>query len=367
MIKRVIITNYLGESLELDLRAPEKSGLYIRSITGLGPGKANINTTQLTSIDGSVFNSARALERNIVMTLGFMEVPGLVDTIEDARQLTYKYFPKKKELEFFIETDNRKLYAYGYVESNEPDIFSDKESTIISIICPDPLFYSALNSSETFNGIDYEFEFPFENNTVGQTVTFIPGISSSRQRIVNTLPASGSKTITYFVPVDGMDGYFDEYVWLPIRNEFQLLGRSRHCLPDIEMGSIEIMTERTIYYDGDAETGVLINIHAIGSATNVTIYNTGTREMMRINTDKLAALTGAGIVAGDEIEICTVKGNKYAKLLRGGVITNILNAIDRPADWFQLAQGDNVFTYLADTGSSYLQFTIANKTAFEGV
>lgn len=367
MIKRVIITNYLGESLELDLRAPEKSGLYISSITGLGPGKASVNTTQLASADGSVFNSARALERNIVMTLGCMQVPGVTETIEDARQKTYKYFPKKQILEFYIETDNRKLYTYGYVESNEPDIFSNNEKCVISIICPDPLFYSAMNSSETFNGIDFEFEFAFENNTIGEPITLIPGIPPSRQSIVNSLPASGDKNITYFVPVDGMDGYFDEYVWLPIRAEFVLMGRNRYTLPEIEMGSIEIMTERTIYYDGDAETGVLIQIHAIGAAENVTIYNTGTRESMKIDTDKLAALTGAGIVAGDEIDICTVKGNKYAKLIRGGMEINILNAIDRPADWFQLAQGDNVFTYVAEAGGTYLQFAISNRVAFEGV
>ena len=98
MIKKVIVTNYLGESIELELGAPEKSGLFIRNIDGLGPGKASINTTDIASDDGSIFNSARSEQRNIVLTLGCLQVNGVTDSIETARQLTYKYFPKKKQL-----------------------------------------------------------------------------------------------------------------------------------------------------------------------------------------------------------------------------------------------------------------------------
>jgi hypothetical protein len=137
--------------------------------------------------------------------------------------------------------------------------------------------------------------------------------------------------------------------------------------PVIEMGSIENLKERTIFYDGDTETGVIIKIHAIGAAEHITIYNTGTREKMILDTDKLAALTGSGIGAGDEITISTIKGNKYITLLRNGREYNILNIMDKNADWFQLAKGDNIFTYTATYGSSNLQFKILNQIAFEGI
>lgn len=84
-----------------------------------------------------------------------------------------------------------------------------------------------------------------------------------------------------------------------------------------------------VVYNGDAEIGVTITIHAIGEASNITIYNTGTREVMRIDTDKLEKFTGSGIIAGDEIIICTVKGNKSITLLRNGKTTNILNCLDK--------------------------------------
>lgn len=88
---------------------------------------------------------------------------------------------------------------------------------------------------------------------------------------------------------------------------------------------------------------------------------------MRIDTDKLEAYTGSGIVAGDDIVICTVKGNKSITLIRGGKSTNILNCLEKNADWFQLAKGDNIFAYTAQSGGSNLQFKIENRIVYEGV
>ena len=39
MIRAVTFTNYLGDSIRLDLARPEESGFIIKSVTGLGPGK----------------------------------------------------------------------------------------------------------------------------------------------------------------------------------------------------------------------------------------------------------------------------------------------------------------------------------------
>ena len=160
---------------------------------------------------------------------------------------------------------------------------------------------------------------------------------------------------------------FTEYVWLDGARTYKNLGQHKYYMPDIEMGSIENLKERTIYYDGDTDTGVIIKIHAIGAAEHITIYNTGTRERMAIDTDKIALLLGEGIVAGDEITISTMKGNKYIELLRNGRTYNILNALDKNSDWFQITKGDNVFTYVATYGASNLQFRILNQVAFEGV
>ena len=149
MIKSVKVTNYLDESKTFVLMDPEESGFLIEEITGLGPANATINTTEMASIDGSIFNSSRVGMRNIVLTLRLLFKP----TVEDVRQESYKYFPIKKQVKLTIETDNRICESYGYVESNEPDIFSKDESTQISIICPDPYFYSVEPTTTIFYGV----------------------------------------------------------------------------------------------------------------------------------------------------------------------------------------------------------------------
>ena len=169
MIKSVTVTNYLGDSVKLELMRPEKSGFIVESINGLGPSNASINTTEVSTNDGALFNSARLSKRNIVFKLLFMNTD--TETIEDIRQKTYKYFPMKKGVTLLIETDNRLVSTTGYVETNEPNIFDSKEGSTISIVCPDPFFYSAgkNGTNETvFYGIQAVFEFPFENNSLDE-------------------------------------------------------------------------------------------------------------------------------------------------------------------------------------------------------
>lgn len=302
MIKSVTVTNSLGDSIKLELRRPELFGFYIKSITGLGPGKSTINVSEVSTTDGSIYNSARISSRNIVISLGFL----WKNTIEDVRQLSYKYFPLKGKVTLLIETDNRVAEIEGYVESNEPNIFSKEEDTDISIICPNPFFYSAYETQTTsFSGIEGVFEFPFSNESLTESL--------------------------------------------------------------LEFSVIRDQIDRVITYTGDADIGVTMHIRASGEATGITIYNLTARETMYLNTDTLEALTGSGIVDGDEIVICTVKGSKSATLIRNGKSTNILNCIDRNSDWFQLTKGNNTFAYVAETGRNNILLEIENRVVYEGV
>lgn len=307
MIYSFAITNYLGDRIKLELGKPEISGFLIKSVTGLGPVKATVNTTEVVTNDGSMFNSARLSQRNIVFKLAFIST-FYGETIEDIRQKSYKYFPVKKNVEIVVETENRYVKINGYVESNEPDIFSSQEGAQISIICPDPYFYSAGedgNNVTDFYSIDPMFEFPFSNESLAE--------------------------------------------------------------PLLVFGEIQIKTEGVITYHGDAEIGVNIYIHAIGPATNINIYNTETREVMTINTTKIEKLTGKGLVASDDIVINTAKGEKSITLVREGKFYNILNCLDKNTDWFALSKGDNIFAFTAETGVTNLQFRIENQVIYEGV
>ena len=301
MIKSITITNHLGESIRMDLKRPEGSGFIIRKIDGLGPPKANVNFTELATSDGSIDNSAYLESRNIVLSLWFLENP----TIEATRLLTYKYFPIKRNITFSIETDRRKCMIVGRVESNEPDIFEEQEGCQISILCPDPYFYTLSNNETVFFGVKSMFSFPFSNDSLTENL--------------------------------------------------------------IQFGEIRNQTEASIYYDGDAETGMIIRIHASGMVTGLAIYSLRTREVFKINDTRLEELTGSGIVSGDDIVFTTTKGKKGLSLLRNGETINIINVLDKPISWFQLAKGDNTFIYMADTGLTNLEIYIENKIVYEGV
>lgn len=306
MLKKVIITNYLGKSVEYSFDNPtleDSSGLLITEIQGLGPVKANVNMTQLATADGDIFNSSRLNGRNIVIKARFT----YANTIEEARLLSYKFFPIGHKLTFHIETDNRIAETDGFVESNEPDIFSDESDMQVSVLCESPWFLSVDEDGRqqtNFSNVVAMFEFPFQN-----------------------------------------------------------LGHE----PVTEFGRIINKKESTVYYDGDAETGCRIEIHAIGNVEMVTIYNVKTGDKMIIDTNKLETLTGHKLISGDTVIINTVKGNKFINLIREGETINILNVLGKDAEWFQLVKGDNLFAYTAEYGEANIQFMVETQILFEGV
>ena len=302
MIKSITVTNPKSESLVLDLFHPEKSGLIVTSISGLGPPKATINNTDLATADGALYSSARASTRNIVFNLRFMYAP----TIEDARQKTYKYFPLKKKIKIRVETDNRTLETEGYVESNQPDIFSKEESTQISILCLDPFFYDPMPSLAQFATITPAFEFPFSNESLTEDL--------------------------------------------------------------IEFGTINLDTRSTLEYEGDVDTGILITIHALGEVSGkITIYNVETLEQIVIDLSRVKTLIKRDFGDGDDIIISTISGDKYVQILHDGKYTNGISAIEKNADWFQISVGRNIFNFTATSGVDNLAMTFSYRNAYGGI
>jgi hypothetical protein len=301
MINTITVTNHRSESVVLDLRNPAPSGFFIRGVDGLGPTKATINTSQSLSLDGSTFNSARQEQRNIVFKLGFLDNP----TIEQSRQNSYKYFPLKRPVMITIATDNKTVWTTGYVESNEPDIFSRESGNVVSIICPNPYFYGVSEAVVYFSAITGLFEFPFSNESLTEKL--------------------------------------------------------------IEFGTLTTEPQQNVLYNGEVSVGFRMYVTISGPVENITIYNISTGQSMLIDTDILTALMGSPLGEGDQIIISTIKGDKYVTLVRDGVGYNILNALGPDSDWFTLERGDNVFYYTADVGETNVKFEIRYQLLFEGI
>lgn len=301
MIKSFTVTNPKGESLKLELTRPELSGLIVQSIEGLGPTKATINTGETATMDGSLFNSARANSRNIVITLALMFAP----TIEDSRQKTYKYFPVKKRIRLDFETDRRSVYTYGYVESNEPAIFSSQETVQISVICPDPFFYDINPTMVGFYSIEPLFEFPFSNESLSDSM--------------------------------------------------------------LELSRLRLDSRINLSYSGDSDTGLKIAIHFSGSVKNVRLYNLTSGHSISINTDKVSDISGEALKNGDEIHISTISGDLYAKLLRDGQFSNIIGSLEKNSDFFKVSNGDNTIAFTVDEGENNLTINFIYRNAYGGV
>ena len=165
MIQSLNIKNHVNQEVNIVLTDSEPShGLIIKEITGIGSPKANVNITD-TSSDGGYFNNVRAEKRTIQITFLLMMMPD----VETSRHNLYRYLPLHGKITLKFITDKRSVYAEGYVESIDPNIFSEQEECVVSIVCPDPYFkdvVKVINQDiwdlycETPN-----FEFPVDNSS----------------------------------------------------------------------------------------------------------------------------------------------------------------------------------------------------------
>ena len=307
MIKSITVINQLNDSVTLSLTDPWDTGLIITQITGIGPTKAVINSTDLALGDGAVFNSSRIEKRNIVFHFQLAEVMEddgihVKKTIEQVRLDTYRYFQLKKKHRLIFRTDTRNVEIEGYVESNEPDIFNEKETAQVSIICPNP-FFKANTNAVRLNGINELFTFPFSNPV-------------------------GTKSLI--------------------------------------MGEFTSKVGEKIPYHGDVDSGIVMKIthnSASGLTKNVRVVNLNSKEVFFIDTSKMTN----HIERGDILTFSSLPGAKTATLLRDGVEKSILPTISRTGQWLHLVNGDNVFAYSAEEGAENITIDIEGYLLFEGV
>lgn len=295
------VINQLGEELELVLSEPEKTGLLVDSIKGLGEPDVKSNTTAVGLSDYTRLNSARFQPRQIEIKLLYYG-----NDIEASRLTAYKYFPSKGIVSLIFKTDYREVECTGIVEKHDPIIFSKECGCTISIKCPDPFLYGLDTYVTVFDGIEPLFHFPFSD-----------------------------------APED-----------------------------ELQFGNIRIIKHKSVYYVGEAETGVTINIHCLGIVRDLVIYNVDTGQQLGIRDDILEQLLGSSLMEEDDVIITTMKNHKAAYLIRNGITHNIINAISKRVgmnDWFELVSGDNIFTYTASTGDLDVMMNIKHRILYKGV
>lgn len=126
----------------------------------------------------------------------------------------------------------------------------------------------------------------------------------------------------------------------------------------IEFSVISTNQRRSIINSGDTETGVIIELFAVGSVVKPVLYNVLTGGKMKLNTTMLPS---------DKIVINTNVGEKSIILVRDGVSYNAMGYMSPDSEWFVLKSGDNVFTYDAESGTTNLQITFTTNLLYSGV
>lgn len=155
------VENAYGEVLELT----GNKNYNITDIEGLTPQKADINTSEVAGVDGSVYNSARIGNRNIVITI-VPEFP-----CDKNRVNIYNYFMLKSKCRIYYKNRIRDVYIDGYVEAVEGNPFSQKQEIQVSIICTNPYFIDEAETIEEESIKIGLFQFPTSLPKEGDAMT----------------------------------------------------------------------------------------------------------------------------------------------------------------------------------------------------
>lgn len=279
---KVIAENENGEKLEIT-----NETRYKTTITGLNPVNAVVNTTAIGEYDGTILNSTRLENRNIVITT----IPQ--GKIEENRLSLYRIFRTKKKVTLYI-SGNREVYTEGVVESFQLDHGENPQKAQISILCTNPKLQAMEEKEENSVEISNLFEFPFSIQEEG-----------------------------------------------------------------IEFSTLEIKEVIAVENEGEIETGMILEFYASGGKVkNPVVYSVKTHGSIGFLCE---------MEENQRIRVNTTRGEKEVTSTFEGKQTNFFGQLIKPAEWFQVEQGENLYTVSAEEGLENLNVTFKTRTAYQGV
>lgn len=113
-----------------------------------------------------------------------------------------------------------------------------------------------------------------------------------------------------------------------------------------------------VFNEGDVRSGIKIEFRALGVTSNPQLLNVDTQEFIKLNID---------LRAGDVLTLNTGYGEKEVTLTRNGVQTDAYRYLDPDSTYLQLAVGDNLFRYDADSALENLEVSIYHDDLYLGV
>lgn len=169
---KLAVENEYGERLDLT----GNPAYVVKSVEGLEPPDAAINTTGDAMADGSVFNSSFIQNRLITITLA------INSPAEQNRLALFRYCRIKKPCRVWYKNGTLDVYADGYVQNIPVGYFEPKQVAQISILCPNPYFMAAEEKRVDFAHVVNDFEFPF---AIESPVEFSHIVADTTRSVVN--------------------------------------------------------------------------------------------------------------------------------------------------------------------------------------
>ena len=172
MFFTLILENLSGEQLNITTTANQ----YMTSkIDGLNPPAGTISTSTYAGMDGSFLNNAFIEKRNLVISF---EMRGI--GLEKRRHALYRVVKPSRYIKVFYKTAGIDVYTEGYVETCEISNFDTLTSGQISIICPNPYWYSTSAVYAYYSQVTGAFHFPFPKSDA----PFPLGVYSTTDNII---------------------------------------------------------------------------------------------------------------------------------------------------------------------------------------
>lgn len=407
MIKTVSVANQFGDKISTNFVGAYEAPYVITKIEGHGPVGADINLTQFATNDGAMYNSARVRERTMTLTLAVVAQPG--KTIEHARRWIYKTYAVKNRVEMAFVTDTGTYIMTGYVEKCEPDIFEKITKVKITIVCPDPYFYSPAKTVTSISNVKGGFEFPFADNATGinnETLMSIgedgyahfvndPNVDAewvwSDRTGLNRYGQDMSRMVEKISPSVGLryeldDDWTFKYltsmindmtssaVNIGVMSELdRVLGGTAYFLyisvstkadtawtsHALKFGEIQNNVKLNMEYAGSFDNGIVIRSKLYGKLADIPRirYSDSVKpsSYLEIDMTRVKDKIGEDFEKGDYIEVGTKNGNKYVRIWHRNHWTSCLNSVGTNPYWPRIQQGANTITCLimGDNANQY--------------
>lgn len=277
------------------------------SIKGTNPPNTQLNKSNVVGGHGSIYNSSRNEDRQIVLVL---RING---NVEKNRLDLYKYLSTNEYVTLYYKTENIDVYIEGYIVNNDCDPNSDNTLMQITINCLEPFF-----------------------NDINKVV-----IDMSSEVDVFEFKVNESS--------DDEVGYFN--ITQTYENEEYVGG--------IPITMVELNNISTLRNTGQIDLGLLIKIQCLTEVVNPKITNEYTpSEFIGLNYT---------FNPNDIIYFDTHFGKEEIYMIRNNQKINLINYILPNITWLQLKVGVQRFIHTADSGVMDMLVTYEYTPQYKGV